>query len=262
MADQITACFGIIFSLFAFALMLLGPFLVIFGIIAFVIIIGLVLARPHLGPGGLYFGGGARQDLDPVEASVVLGVNPLRILGMVVMSLVRKGRLRIKSAKPLSVQVLEEGDTTHCAACGAPLKVGDTACGYCSSLVAQAAALTYYEEVFMQNAISADGTLDEGGSNGVVRLLESSVEAKMSGSSAEATRGFYQAKLSGLWKELENAPDDAKGYEFSKDSGWLALDEEFEAKTDAYSGDASISRLKKAIKGTVENSGIDESKLG
>jgi len=262
MADQITACFGIIFSLFAFALMLLGPFLVIFGIIAFVIIIGLVLARPHLGPGGLYFGGGARQDLDPVEASVVLGTNPLRILGMVVMSLVRKGRLKIKSAKPLRVEAIAERDSTNCAACGGPLGAGDTECGYCGSLVAQAAVLTYYEEVFMQNAISSDGTLDEGGSNGVIRLLESSVEAKMGGCSAEATRGFYQAKLNGLWKELEHAPDDAKGYEFSKDAGWLALDDHFEDKTNAYSANKSVSRLRGAMKQTVENSGIDESKLG
>lgn len=256
------ACCTTLFGLIMMAAFALGPFLVFFGIIAFFVIIAVLVARPHIGPGGLFFGGGAKQDLDPVEASVVLGINPLRILGMVTMSLVRKGRLEITSSKPLRVRALPEAVGTHCPSCGGPLDVGDTECDYCGSPIAKSAALTYYEEAFMQAAISSDGTLDEGGSNGVVRLLESSVESKMAGSSAEATRAFYQNKLAGMWKELEHAPDDAKGYEFSKDSGWLALDDQFDEKTNAYSSDKRVSKLRTALKETVEDSNLDESKIG
>jgi len=266
MAD---ACGSILTLLFMFALMAfsivisLMPFIIMFTFAALFLYSIFKMMVPTSGAGGVFFGA-ARTDLDPVEAGVVLGTNPLRLLGTIVMSLVRKGYLRVKATNPLMVEVVPVAthDRTLCASCGAPLKEGGRACNYCGVTVAQAEVLAYYESAFLNSAISSDGTLDEGGSNGVIRMLESQVEAKMAGCSPEATREHYKKVLSGLWRQLESVPDDAKAYDFSRNAGWLALDDEFSGKSAGYSKDKRVSRLLGAMRETVEDSGIDGAKLG
>jgi len=259
-SDPFTAFVTFVITLVAMFAIVVAPFVAIIFIAVFVLFVIAILA--YLGMQLVKSGSRARQDLDSVESGVVLGINPLRLLGMIVMSLVRKGDLRIRSANPLKVEVIEERDETLCTACGGPLHEGDAKCDYCGKVVAKSAEHTYYETAFLENAISSDGTLDEGGANGVIRMLEASVESKMQGYSPEATRAYYQQMLKGLWNELESTPDDAKGYDFSKNSAWLALDDEFEDKSAQYSKDRRISRLRDALKETTDNSGIEQGRLG
>ncbi len=262
-------CMGVVGLVFMFLFMIIPmlftfvPFVVFFLIVATVIYGFFRMVRPTSGPGGIFLGG-ARADLDSVEAGVVLGMNPLRIIGMIVMSLVRKGQLRVKSTNPLRVEAVpaDERDAELCRSCGAPLGKGAEKCDYCGVGVAETEELAYYESAFLENAISIDGTLDEGGANGVIRMLESQVESKMAGCSGDATREFYMKKLDGLWRELGSAPDDAKAYSFGRNAGWLALDTEFSEKTMRFADDKRVSRLVGALRETVEDSGIDEKNLG
>lgn len=179
---------------------------------------------------------GARKDLDPVEAAYVLDAHPLKLVNLILLSLVKKGAVRILEWGPVKVEILEQKkkeEAFNCPNCGAPL---DSAvelqfCGYCGSEVRISGRLTYYENPFLLHCIKKDGTLDDHEVSYLLDTLYKKVDVKMSGYSRKETADFYKAQIENFWADVETATPEDRYKLFGDNVGWLMGDPDFDART-------------------------------
>ncbi len=180
---------------------------------------------------------GVRKDLDNVEAAVVLGANPIKVINLIVLGIVKKGLGVVESWGPLTMTITkdEAGEKAlKCPNCGAPLKVGQDkqVCDYCGSEIEVKGRPTHYENQFILQALKKDGILDEKGVKIMLENLSKSVNKKMKGYNRSDTQKFYKEKVEAIWGDISTASEEEKYRIFGEDIGWLMLDDKYDNRID------------------------------
>ena len=144
---------------------------------------------------------GVRRDLDPVEAAVLLRIHPGRIAALILLSMVRKGAIKVKSTKPLKVE-----------------KTGVTR------------GLRYYERQMLTCIRSSE--IDEDCLIHVLRTIRRNVDGKVSFFLRRQTEEYYRRKIEELWKQVEEEEiPEVKFRKYEENVLWLLIDEDYERKT-------------------------------
>ncbi|MBN1785981.1 MAG: zinc ribbon domain-containing protein, partial [Candidatus Methanofastidiosa archaeon] len=135
----------------------------IFLFVIVIIIIGVIMGlkkgkKKYVSPELAMESLGVRKDLDNVEAAVVLGSDPIKVINLMVLGIVKKGLGVVESWGPLTMTIQkEEKDekALKCPNCGAPLASGvdKQKCDYCGSEVELRGRPTHYENQFMLHAL-------------------------------------------------------------------------------------------------------------
>jgi hypothetical protein len=145
-------------------------------------------------------GMGVNQNLDPVEAAMLLRDDPRRILTMIMFGLMKKGNVRLLSTEPLRLQLVARKD------------------------------LNYYEALFA-DAIKGD-TLNEDRLLACFKMLAQRVVDKTRPYSRKETEAFYRKKIDDAWKDVQavDTPE-LKIQKYDTNMFWLMADEQFAEKT-------------------------------
>jgi hypothetical protein len=145
-------------------------------------------------------GMGVNQNLDPVEAAMLLRDDPRRILTMIMFGLMKKGNVKLLSTEPLRLQLVARKD------------------------------LNYYEALF-SDAIKGD-TLNEDGLLTCFKALAQRVVDKTRPYSRKETEAFYRKKIDDAWKDVQalDTPE-LKLQKYDTNMFWLMADEQFASKT-------------------------------
>jgi len=145
-------------------------------------------------------GMGVNQNLDPVEAAMLLRDDPRRILTMIMFGLMKKGNVKLISTEPLRLQLVARKD------------------------------LNYYEALFA-DAIKGDA-LDEDKLLACFKALAQRVVDKTRPYSRKDTEAFYRQKIDDAWKDVQalDTPE-LKLQKYDTNMFWLMADEQFASKT-------------------------------
>jgi hypothetical protein len=150
---------------------------------------------------------GAARGLTAVEAGVVLGLKPVRVLTMVLFGLLLKRIVMVTQAEPLiKLQKLEKpaGEPTT--------------------------ALRYYEIDYLK-AIESAGTLDERMLARTYLGLTDTVNQKLRGYSREDTVNYYKSVVNQGWTQVTQAgTPELKGDALDKNIEWLLADDKFDER--------------------------------
>jgi hypothetical protein len=192
-----------------------GPLLVVFGVVVFVVLLvivcivfvtrgGLVKAAyesPRISIEAL----GANRSLTAVEAGLVIGLKPTRVLTMMLYGLLLKRMVAVVEIEPLlKIEKLEKPE-------------GESA-----------SAPRYYESDYLQ-AIKPDGTLDEKALAHTYQGLVDNVNQKLRGYSREDTMNYYKSIVDKAWTQVTQAgTPELKGDALDKNLDWLLADEKFD----------------------------------
>ncbi len=156
---------------------------------------------------------GANRSLTAVEAGLVLGLKPVRVITMMLYGLLLKRQVIVTESEPvLKLKKLEKppAETTN-----------DTA-------PSQVASPRYYEIDFL-NAIKPDGTLDEAILAEAYRGLVNTVNQKLKGYSRQDTENYYRSIVDKAWTQVTQAgTPDLMGDAFDKNLEWLLADHSFD----------------------------------
>ena len=149
---------------------------------------------------------GAARGLTAVEAAVVVGVEPVRVLTMVLYGMLRKRFVVVKEAAPLiKVEVV---DATHL----------------------EKTPPRYYEIDFLK-AIGKDGTLNERVLARTFLSLRDNVDRRMRGYSRNDTVNYYKSIVNNAWSQVtQAATPELKGDAIENHMEWLLMDESYGAK--------------------------------
>ena len=180
---------------------------------------------------------GVRKDLDTVEAAVLLDAHPVKIVNLIVLGLVKKGKAMVDSWGPLTLSLIEEKEhmeDVKCPNCGAPVRpdVDLQTCDYCGSEIRTRGRPTYYENQFLLHALTKGGTLDEKGLTIALTNLSKRVAEKMRGYNRKDSAAFYEERVASSWGDVKTATDEEKYRVFGEDLGWLMLDKDYDTKVD------------------------------
>jgi hypothetical protein len=150
---------------------------------------------------------GAARGLTAVEAGVVLGLKPVRVLTMVLFGLLLKRIVMVTEAEPIiKLQRLEK-------AAGEPTT-----------------ALRYYEIDYLK-AIEPAGTLDERMLARTYLGLTDTVNQKLRGYSREDTVNYYKSIVNQGWTQVTQAgTPELKGDVLDKNIEWLLADDKFDER--------------------------------
>jgi hypothetical protein len=153
-------------------------------------------ASPSVSMGGM----GVNQNLDPVEAAMLLRIDPRRILTMIMFGMMKKGNVKLTSSDPLRLELVARKE------------------------------LNYYEARFADaikgNTLSEDKLLD------CFKALAQRVVDKTRPYSRKETEAFYRQKIDDMWKDVQavDTPE-LKLQKYDTDMFWLMADEQFATKT-------------------------------
>ncbi len=171
-------------------------------IVPIMIIIGILGgSRKNYGSPTLSMNGmGVNQNLDPVEAAMLLRDDPRRILTMIMFGLMKKGNVKLISTEPLQLQLVARKD------------------------------LNYYEALFA-DAIKGD-VLNEDKLLACFKALAQRVVDKTRPYSRKETEAFYRKKIDDAWKDVQalDTPE-LKLQKYDTNMFWLMADEQFASKT-------------------------------
>ena len=164
------------------------------------IIFSSLFRSPYASPSVSMGGMGVNQNLDPVEAAMLLRVDPKRILTMIMFGLLKKGNAKLLSTEPLRIELVARKD------------------------------LNYYEARFA-DAIKGD-TLNEDKLLDCFKTLAQRVVDKTRPYSRKETEAFYRQKIDDMWKDVQavDTPE-LKLQKYDTDMFWLMADEQFATKT-------------------------------
>ena len=156
---------------------------------------------------------GANRSLTAVEAGLVLGLKPVRVITMMLYGLLLKHQVVVTESEPiLKLKKLEKTPTATANDTPAP----------------QTASPRYYEIDFL-NAIKPDGTLDETALANAYRGLVNTVNQKLSGYSRQDTENYYRSIVDKAWAQVTQAgTPDLMGDAFDKNLEWLLADHNFD----------------------------------
>jgi hypothetical protein len=171
-------------------------------IVPIMIIIGILGGnRKNYGSPTLSMNGmGVNQNLDPVEAAMLLRDDPRRILTMIMFGLMKKGNVKLISTEPLQLQLVARKD------------------------------LNYYEALFA-DAIKGD-VLNEDKLLTCFKALAQRVVDKTRPYSRKETEAFYRKKIDDAWNDVKalDTPE-LKLQKYDTNMFWLMADEQFTSKT-------------------------------
>ncbi|MGA9139638.1 MAG: hypothetical protein WBZ29_05410 [Methanocella sp.] len=176
---------------------------VIFLGVIILIIFSTAFRSPYSSPSLSMGGMGVNQNLDAVEAAMLLRTDPKRILTMIMFGLLKKGNAKLLSTEPLRIELVSRKD------------------------------LNYYEARFA-DAIKGD-TLNEDKLLDCFKLLAQRVVDKTRPYSRKETEAFYKQKIEDMWKDVQavDTPE-LKLQKYDTDMFWLMADEQFTTKTKDY----------------------------
>jgi hypothetical protein len=148
---------------------------------------------------------GANRSLTAVEAGLVMGLKPVRVLTMMLYGLLLKRTVAVVETDPLiKLKKLEKPE-------------GETA-----------SAPRYYESDYLK-AIQPDGTLDEKALARTYQGLVDTVNQKLRGYSREDTMNYYKSIVDKAWTQVAQAgTPELKGDALDKNLDWLLADEKFD----------------------------------
>jgi hypothetical protein len=191
----------------------------IFGGVAFVIVIIFVLAvvagvaksayeAPRVSVEAL----GANRSLTAVEAGLVLGLKPVRVLTMMLYGLLLKHLVAVVESEPLlKLKKIEKPNDESTSANGA------------------ASPSPRYYEIDFLNSIKPDGTLDEKLLALSYQGLVNTVNRKLSGYSRQDTMNYYKSIVDKAWLQVTQAGTaDIMGDALEKNLEWLLTDDHFD----------------------------------
>jgi len=226
--------------------LLFSAFVLIFIIGIFIAIVRGIKKLKYIAPELSMESLGARKDLDAVEAAVVLETHPFKLINILLLSLVKKGRIKIVDWKPVRVEILPEREKVEsfsCPNCGAPQKIlaEKYRCEYCGTEIAVSGKLAYYENDFLLHGFKKNGGLDEDGAKLMLKSLVDKVNNKMKGYSRPETQKYYKEQIEKYWGDLKTVSDEEKYRLFGERIEWLASDDTFEKKSSDAFKDVSSS---------------------
>ena len=191
------------------------PFVVAVIVLIFVVIAGIVVVKrgqlggymksayesPRISIEAL----GANRSLTAVEAGLVIGLKPTRVLTMMLYGLLLKRMVALMETEPLlKLEKLEKPE-------------GESASGP-----------RYYENDYLQ-AIKPDGTLDEKALAHTYQGLVDNVNQRLRGYSREDTVNYYKSIVDKAWTQVTQAgTPELKGDALDKNLDWLLADEKFD----------------------------------
>jgi hypothetical protein len=185
---------------------------VVFGVGAFVAVAAVIVAvfvllskatytKPQISVEAL----GANRTLTAVEASLVLGQKPIRVLTMILYGLILKRQVTITQTEPLLK--LEKNIKTP----------GETP------------TQPRYYEIDYLSAIKPDGTLNEKTLALTYQGLVTTVNHKLRGYSRDDTTKYYKSIVDTAWKQVTQAQTpELKGDALDKNIEWLLSDQKFD----------------------------------
>jgi hypothetical protein len=149
---------------------------------------------------------GAARNLTSVEAAVVLGLKPVRVLTMVLFGLIYKRIVMVTETDPLiKIQRLK-------------------------SAVESPPDLRYYEIEYL-DALQPDGSLDEMKLARTFLDLRDNVDQKMRGYSRNDTVNYYKSVVNKAWDQVTQAgAPELKGDALDQNIEWLLADDGFDNK--------------------------------
>jgi hypothetical protein len=215
--------------------------LIVVVVIIYLIYTAVKKAKKYIDPKMKMESLGVRKDLDNVEAAVLLGAHPFKIINILLFGLVKKGKIRILEWSPVKVEILptrEEQKSYHCPNCGAPME-GESErefCEYCGCEVTFEGKTFYYENQLLLKGIKEDGTLDEDGVKMVLKGMNAVVSRKIKGYCRRDTEKYYQEKIEKFWGELKKISPEERYRLFGEKAGWLMIDEKFDKRAESTFG--------------------------
>jgi len=158
-------------------------------------------------------GAGARRGLTAPEAAIVLELPPDKVMMMILFGLMKKGAVEIKQTKPLQLRPFE---------------------------IEAGVKLHPYEQSFLEAITKKDGHLSEAKLKGMFIALIRAVNKKLSGFSRKETRQYYRQIVTAAWDQVEKADTPEVGDLFAEKSPWLAMDEDFDKRSERTFRDREI----------------------
>jgi hypothetical protein len=151
---------------------------------------------------------GANRSLTAVEAGLVMGLKPVRVITMMLYGLLLKRMVTVEETMPLlKLKKMEatQADTSN-----------------------QAPSPRYYELDFL-SAIKPDGTLDEATLARAYQGLVNNVNQKLKGYSRDDTVNYYKSIVDAAWKQVSKAgTPELIGDALDKNLDWLLADDKFD----------------------------------
>jgi hypothetical protein len=181
----------------------------VFVVVFAIVIVGVTITRkaayirPQISVEAL----GAMRSLTAVEAGVVLGQKPVRVLTMILYGLLLKRIVTVTESDPLiKLQRLENP-------AGQP-----------------SPALRYYEIDYLK-AIEPEGTLNETVLARTYLGLTDTVNQKLRGYSRQDTENYYRSVVNQAWGQVTQAgTPELKGDALDKNIEWLLTDDKFDER--------------------------------
>jgi len=151
---------------------------------------------------------GANRSLTAVEAGLVMGLKPVRVITMMLYGLLLKRMVTVEETTPLL-----------------KLKKVDAPKGDAENPVPSP---RYYEIDFL-SAVKPDGTLDEAALARTYQGLVNNVNQKLKGYSRDETMKYYKSIVDTAWNQVSKAgTPELVGDALDKNLDWLLADEKFD----------------------------------
>ena len=184
----------------------------LFGVGAFVVVAAVIVAifialskatytKPQISVEAL----GANRTLTAVEAALVLGQKPIRILTMILYGLILKRQVTVTQTEPI-------------------LKLEKT-----KKIEGETSFQPRYYEIDYLSAIRPDGILDEKTLALTYQGLSTTVNQKLRGYSREDTTKYYKSIVDTAWKQVTGAQTpELRGEALNQNIDWLLSDQKFD----------------------------------
>jgi len=160
---------------------------------------------------------GAVRGLTAVEAAMVLGLKPIRVLTMILFGLLLKRRIQVVAMEPIvKVKELEPGQDQP------------------------PPNLRYYEIDYLKS-VEPEGTLNELGLARTYLSLRDNVDRRLRGYSRVDTVNYYRSVVAKAWDQVTQAgTPELKGDAIEENIEWLLADSEFDKRFGAFPPDVII----------------------
>ncbi len=184
---------------------------IVLGIAAIIVIALIILIRrprraPYEKPRISVEALGAARGLTAVEAAVVVGAKPVKVLSMTLFGLLKKKFISVKETTPLVK--LEQVDAS----------------------LRDNVSPRYYEIDFLKS-IKSDGTLDEQSLARTYLSLRDNVDRKLRGYSRVDTVNYYKSVVDNAWGQVTQAgTPELKGDAIDQNLEWLMMDENYDTR--------------------------------
>ncbi|MDQ1280227.1 MAG: hypothetical protein QG670_1490 [Thermoproteota archaeon] len=183
--------------------------LIVFIVAIFIIIIRRIRKAVYEKPKVSIEALGAARGLTAVEAAVILGIKPVKVLTMIIFSLLLRRFATVKDiGPPIRLELMDTAKNTGVSS--PPIR--------------------YYEIDFLR-AVQGDGLLDEKLLARTYLSLSDNVDRKLRGYSRADTVNYYKSVVEDGWKQVIRAgTPELKGDVIEQNIEWLLADEHYDQR--------------------------------